>query len=383
MVRVLIIGQGYGASIFAVGVERIKAGEIECYGVPLKDELPIKINDIEIVGSYDVDDRKVGKTLYEVAKTYWNGNTPESLKEIVIKRGISLNSLKSLPIKGHGIEEELGLKGAIDRIVDEWKEMRPDVIVNTCTTESFTPFEKKDELMRAVEEGKKERLSGTQAYAYAAAKYAREVNGAAFINMIPVLIANDPAFVDLARESKLVIFGDDGATGATPFTADVLSHLAQRNRYVRDIVQFNIGGNLDFLSLTDEERNKSKEYTKSSIVKDILGYDAPHFIKPTGYLEPLGDKKFVAMHIEYVGFNGAMDEIFVTGRLNDSPALAGLIVDLVRLGKIALEKGEYGTVYPVNAFYMKKPGPKESKNIPRVIAYEKLREWAGLKPKFL
>ncbi|MHA1596115.1 MAG: inositol-3-phosphate synthase [Candidatus Asgardarchaeia archaeon] len=383
MVRVLIIGQGYGASIFAVGVERIKAGEIECYGVPLKDELPIKINDIEIVGSYDVDDRKVGKTLYEVAKTYWNGNTPESLKEIVIKRGISLNSLKSLPIKGHGIEEELGLKGAIDRIVDEWKEMRPDVIVNTCTTESFTPFEKKDGLMRAVEEGKKERLSGTQAYAYAAAKYAREVNGAAFINMIPVLIANDPAFVDLARESKLVIFGDDGATGATPFTADVLSHLAQRNRYVRDIVQFNIGGNLDFLSLTDEERNKSKEYTKSSIVKDILGYDAPHFIKPTGYLEPLGDKKFVAMHIEYVGFNGAMDEIFVTGRLNDSPALAGLIVDLVRLGKIALEKGEYGTVYPVNAFYMKKPGPKESKNIPRVIAYEKLREWAGLKPKFL
>ncbi|MHA1626283.1 MAG: inositol-3-phosphate synthase [Candidatus Asgardarchaeia archaeon] len=383
MVRVLIIGQGYGASIFAVGVERIKAGEIECYGVPLKDELPIKINDIEIVGSYDVDDRKVGKTLYEVAKTYWNGNTPESLKEIVIKRGISLNSLKSLPIKGHGIEEELGLKGAIDRIVDEWKEMRPDVIVNTCTTESFTPFEKKDGLMRAAEEGKKERLSGTQAYAYAAAKYAREVNGAAFINMIPVLIANDPAFVDLARESKLVIFGDDGATGATPFTADVLSHLAQRNRYVRDIVQFNIGGNLDFLSLTDEKRNKSKEYTKSSIVKDILGYDAPHFIKPTGYLEPLGDKKFVAMHIEYVGFNGAMDEIFVTGRLNDSPALAGLIVDLVRLGKIALEKGEYGTVYPVNAFYMKKPGPKESKNIPRVIAYEKLREWAGLKPKFL
>ena len=65
MVRILILGQGYGASIFAVGVERIKAGEIDCYGVPLKEELPIKIKDIEIVGSYDIDDGKVGKTLYE------------------------------------------------------------------------------------------------------------------------------------------------------------------------------------------------------------------------------------------------------------------------------------------------------------------------------
>lgn len=111
-----------------------------------------------------------------------------------------------------------------------------------------------------------------------------------FVNVIPTFIANDPAFVELAKENSLVVFGDDGATGATPFTADVLSHLAQRNRYVKDVAQFNIGGNMDFLALTDDGKNKSKEFTKSSIVKDILGYDAPHYIKPTGYLEPLGDK---------------------------------------------------------------------------------------------
>ncbi|MDK2983543.1 MAG: myo-inositol-phosphate synthase, partial [Thermococcaceae archaeon] len=58
-------------------------------------------------------------------------------------------------------------------------------------------------------------------------------------------------------------------------------------------------------------------------------------------------------------------------------------VDLVRLGKIAIEKKEFGTVYEVNAFYMKNPGPQKKGNIPRIIAHEKMRMWAGLKPKWL
>lgn len=68
MVRVVILGQGYVASIFASGLEKIKAGKMEPYGVPLADELPIKIKDIEIVGSYDVDSNKVGKDLYESSR---------------------------------------------------------------------------------------------------------------------------------------------------------------------------------------------------------------------------------------------------------------------------------------------------------------------------
>ncbi|WP_048055603.1 inositol-3-phosphate synthase [Methanotorris igneus] len=383
MVRALILGQGFVASIFAIGVERIKRGEIDCYGVPLANELPIKIEDIEIVGSYDVDKSKIGKTIYEVAKNYWDGEIPETLKNVTIRKGIHLRSLRNLPIEAEGLEDEMSLKEAVEKLVEEWKELKPDVIVNTCTTEAFVPFGNKEELIKAIEENNKDRLTATQVYAYAAALYAKEVGGAAFVNTIPTLIANDPAFVELAKECDLVIFGDDGATGATPLTADVLAHLAQRNRYVKDIAQFNIGGNNDFLALTDKERNKSKEYTKSSIVKDILGYDTPHYIKPTGYLEPLGDKKFISMHMEYISFNGAVDELIINGRINDSPALAGLLVDLVRLGKIAIDKKEFGTVYPVNAFYMKNPGPKDMPNIPRTIAYEKLRMWAGLKPRWL
>ncbi|ASI99094.1 inositol-3-phosphate synthase [Thermococcus celer] len=382
MVRVVILGQGYVASIFASGLEKIKAGKMEPYGVPLGDELPIKIRDVEIVGSYDVDASKVGKDLHDVVKAY-DPDAPESLKGITIRKGIHLGSLRNLPLKAVGLDDEMTLSEAVEHLVEEWKELKPDVIVNVCTTEAFVPFESREELERAIAEDRKDRLTAVQVYAYAAARYAKEVGGAAFVNAIPTLIANDPAFVELARESNLVVFGDDGATGATPLTADVLSHLAQRNRKVLDIAQFNIGGNNDFLALTDKERNRSKEFTKSSVVKDLLGYDAPHYIKPTGFLEPLGDKKFIAMHIEYVSFNGAHDEIVITGRINDSPALAGLLVDLVRLGKMAVEKKAFGTVYEVNAFYMKNPGPKEKPNIPRIIAHEKVRMWAGLKPRWL
>lgn len=376
MVKIIVIGQGLVATHFAVGLERLKMGLIKDYGVPLRDKLPIKYSELEIVGSYDVDDEKVGKSIYDIAlKIFDKEMIPEKLREITVKRGIHLDSLKGLPFKAHGREEGRSLLDAINELVDEWKELKPDVFINVITTEPVEPIGSIDEIEKRIREGK---VSASQAYAYAVAKYSREVKQAAFINAIPSPIANDPGFVELFGKSKGVVFGDDGATGATPLTADLLEHLAERNRRVIDIAQFNIGGNTDFLALDIPERNIMKKKTKSTIVEDILGYHVPNYIRPTGYLEPLGDKKFVAMIIEYYSFNGFKDEWYIVARINDSPALAGLLVDLVRLGKIAIDKGIYGTAYEVNAFYMKNPGPRNAKAIAKTIAYRKLLEWLGI-----
>ncbi len=377
MIKVVVLGQGYVGSVFAVGLERIKSGQIKPYGVPLGEELPYGISDLEIVGSYDVDNSKVNRTVAEVCKRYCDVESEGNLSKVSVRRGIHLGSLRNLPISAKGLEDGMSLRDAVNRIADEWDELDVDVIVNLCTTEAFKPFETEEEFLNCIEDDRRERLTASQVYFYAACLYSEKRGGAVFVNAIPTLLANDPTLLKFAEKNSLIVFGDDGATGATPLTADVLGHLAQRNRFVKHVVQFNIGGNTDFLALSDEERNRSKEFTKSSIVKDILGYDAPHFIKPTGYLEPLGDKKFVSMHVEYESFNGQVDEIIINARINDSPALAGLIVDLVRLGKIALDRKVRGTVYEVNAFYMKNPGPKESKNIPRILAYEKLKDWVN------
>ena len=73
--------------------------------------------------------------------------------------------------------------------------------------------------------------------------------------------------------------------------------------------------------------------------------------------------------------DGAMDELIINARINDSPALAGLIVDLIRLGKMAIERENFGTVYPVNAFYMKMPGPRDARTIPKIMGFEMVRDW--------
>ena len=378
MVKVVILGHGMAASHFAVGIERIKRGLVEPYGVPLANhDLQVNIDEIEIVGSYDVDEDKVGKTVYEVSKNLIGDEieVPESLRDIIIHEGVHLHSLDGLPIKAIGLEDTMTLSEAVNKLVEEWTDMDAEVFINVVTTEYTDPFEDVESLERVIEKSMIDKISASQFYAYAAYEYARSVKPIAFINLNPTPLANDPAFVELYKRVDSVILGDDGATGATPLTADLLEHLANRNRFVEFIVQFNIGGNLDFLSLTQPKKNIMKERTKSSIVEDILGYDAPHYIKPTGYLEPLGDKKFVSIHIGYKTFNGLNDSLYINARINDSPALAGYMVDLSRLGYLVVKKGFKGTVYEINAFYMKKPGPKEAHSIARIMAFHNLLNW--------
>ena len=374
MVRVVLLGMGMAASHFVVGLERIKAGEIEPYGVPLAGKLEKSISDIEVVAAYDVDESKVGKTVYEVAERQIGDVVPipDNLKKLRVLEGVHLGNLDRLGIRSRGLDYRMSLLEAAETLIDQWRELEPDVIINVITTEYADEIGSIEVLEERLAEG---RVSAGQFYAYVAAEYSRRHSPVAFVNLIPTPLANDDLYVKMYREAGGLILGDDGATGATPFTADVLEHLSERNRYVEFVVQFNIGGNLDFYALTDPDKNLMKEKTKSSIVEDILGYDAPHYIKPTGYLEPLGDKKFVSIHIEYKSFNGVRDSIYVNMRINDSPALAGYMVDLARLGRLALDAGYTGTIYEVNAFYMKKPGPKGGKSISRILAYQNMVRW--------
>ncbi|MEM2849345.1 MAG: myo-inositol-1-phosphate synthase [Candidatus Bathyarchaeia archaeon] len=365
-----MLGAGYVTTLFAVGLERLKRGEIEPYGVPLAGfDLGVDIEDIKVVACIDVDARKVGRTIYDIARRFYRlRSVPPTLKDVVVHPGIEMGFVKGLfPVSS------LDYGGSFQHSIEEMYEFigkaEPDVIVDATTTQYAEPFNEYRFLEEAVME---RRLTPTQLYAYLALKLMEEGKQLSYVNLIPTPIANDYAYVLAAKKFGGLILGDDGATGATPLTADILEHLRERNRRVLGVVQLNIGGNSDFKSLLDEKRNRAKEYTKSSIVEDILGYYTPSYIKPTGFLSSLGDKKFVSMHIEYTSFNSAKDEIIINMRINDSPALAGYMVDLVRLAKLALNAGLNGTIYDVNAFYMKKPGPPNSKNVARILAFERL-----------
>ncbi|QOJ79731.1 inositol-3-phosphate synthase [Infirmifilum lucidum] len=373
MIRTLVVGFGQVAANFVVGLERLKSGELEPYGVPLAGyDFGVGVDEVEIVGAIDVDERKVGRDLASIVEGFYGfKNPPRALREVYIYRGLGGEWVKNIfPVRSEEWGESLA------RVEDLFSELRPDVVLDVTTTQSAPAFSSREELEKAVASGS---AAPSQVYAYLALKASKRIGSLVYVNLNPTPVANAPAILELAEQCGCIVLGDDGATGATPLTADLLEHLRERNRRVYSIAQFNIGGNTDFLSLTDEKRSRAKEDTKSSIVKDILGYDAPHYIKPTGYLEPLGDKKFVAMHIWWESFNGAVDELVVIMRINDSPALAGLMVDLARIGWWLKSRGVKGTVYEVNAFYMKKPAPPGSRNVSRYRAYELLKEYLGVK----
>ncbi len=378
-IRTVLLGAGPGAAYFVAGIEKLKMGEIENYGIPFAGMFKsYRPEDIQVVGVFDVDNKKVGLDMYSLSsKMLGDSNIPKSLKDIEVLRGIHCNSLKGLPVDATGLDDIIGDAGvAINEFISLLNKLKPDVVVNIITTEKQVQVSNESEFLSV---GDTCKGGASISYAYASAEYSRLHNRVSFINLTPPLVANSPGAVSYFEKVGSLVFGDDAATGATPLTADMLEHMAERNRKVSSIAQFNIGGNMDFLSLTEAERNKSKENTKGSIVSDILGYDAPHYIKPTGFLEPLGDRKFIAMHIEYVGFGGFVDEIVVTGRINDKSNLAGTMASIIPITKALLDREYKGTISSVNKFFMKRPGPLGTRNVSRIIAYnDLLKELKGL-----
>ncbi|MGC9210414.1 MAG: inositol-3-phosphate synthase [Acidilobus sp.] len=369
-IRLVLLGAGAGASYYAAGLEKLKSKEIPPVGIPFAKELrPYSPEDVKIVGVIDVDVSKVGKDMYEIArKLVPYDELPKSLKDIHVERGVHCGSLKGLPVSALGLDDIIGDPvSGVEEVISLLSRLQPDVVVNVITTEPIAYAETQEEFVKLAPTC---RLGASMAYAYAVAEYSRKTGRkVAFVNLTPPPIANSTGVVKYYETVGSLVLGDDAATGATPLTADLLEHLAERGRRVLSVAQFNIGGNMDFLSLMEPERNHSKEVTKSSIVADILGYDVPHFIKPTGYLEPLGDRKFVAMHIEYMSFGGFRDEIIVNARINDKANLAGLVASIVPIAKVLLDRGISGTHAPTNRFFMKMPGPKGTKNVSRIAAY--------------
>lgn len=158
-VRVGIIGQGFVASTLALGLARIKEGEIGLNGIPLQNFIKsYRVEDVEIVSSIDVDSAKIGSPLAEVVRMYFPevSRRYESLDGVRISPGLHLGSTRNLPLKAVGIEEELGLESAIYEVVDSWDRCRVDVLVNLITTEYTEPPESFHHLHRLVRSGERD-----------------------------------------------------------------------------------------------------------------------------------------------------------------------------------------------------------------------------------
>ena len=126
-------------------------------------------------------------------------------------------------------------------------------------------------------------------------------------------------------------------------------------------MQLNVGGNSDFLNMLERERLESKKISKTNAVTSMLDYDMGAgnvHVGPSDYVPWLTDRKWAYIRMEGTSFGDVPLNIELKLEVWDSPNSAGIVIDAVRLAKLALNNGIAGALEGPSAYLMKSP-PKQ------------------------
>ena len=141
----------------------------------------------------------------------------------------------------------------------------------------------------------------------------------------------------------------------------MLQELAfSRGHKVKCHIQRNIGGNTDFLNMTDMSRLKSKKVSKENVIKSqntIRNISDDSFLHagPSEYIRYHGDNKIANFHLELEGFMGSPVVLDAQLSVIDSPNSAGVVIDAIRYLKVAKELNIVGSLRGPSAFTQKTP----------------------------
>jgi myo-inositol-1-phosphate synthase len=349
-VRVAIVGVGNCASSFIQGVEYYKDANSADFvpGLMHVDLGGYHVNDIKFTAAFDIDADKVGKDLSEAI---WRGQN-NTLKfsdvpkmDIEVHRGMTHDGLgKYLKEK---IQKAPGETADIEGIL---RDTQTDVVV------SYLPVGSEDATKWYVEQ------------ALAA--------GCGFVNCIPVFIAREPYWQKRFKKAGLPIIGDDikSQVGATIVHRTLARLFRERGVRLERTSQLNVGGNMDFYNMLERERLESKKISKTNAVTSMLDYELPPddvYIGPSDYIPWLEDRKWAHIRLEGKSFGGVPLNMEMKLEVWDSPNSAGIVIDAVRLCKLALNNGIGGSLVGPSSYLMKSP-PKQ---VPDPVAHDLTEEF--------
>lgn len=184
--------------------------------------------------------------------------------------------------------------------------------------------------------------------------------GVAFVNCVPVFIANDPDVAARFSDASLPIIGDDirSQVGATIVHQRLVELFAERGCTIRSTYQLNVGGNTDFLNMMDRGRLADKKSSKTRAVQrqnsiDLL--DGNTHIGPSDYVPSQADRKIAFIRIDASGFGGVPMSLDLKLEVEDSPNSAGVVLDAIRHAGVALRNGVGGVLDAASSYYMKSP----------------------------
>jgi len=336
-VRVAIIGVGNCANSLLQGVEYYKDADPGKFvpGLMHVDLGGYHVRDIEFTAAFDVAKGKVGTDLSEAIwaspnDTYKFADVPKT--GVTVSRGMTHDGLGKY--LSDIVEKAPGDTDDVSRIL---RETGTDVVVNYLPVGS--------------EEATK--------------WYAEQIlqAGCAMVNCMPVFIAKGGHFQRRFEDAGLPIIGDDikSQVGATITHRVLTSLFRERGVHLDRTMQLNVGGNSDFLNMLERERLVSKKISKTNAVTSMLDYDMGErnvHVGPSDYVPWLTDRKWAYIRMEGTSFGDVPLNIELKLEVWDSPNSAGIVIDAVRLAKLALNNGIAGALEGPSAYLMKSP-PKQ------------------------
>ncbi len=333
-VRVAIVGVGNCANSLLQGVEYYKDADDDKFvpGLMHVNLGGYHVRDIEFTAAFDVTTDKVGKDLADAIWAHPNDTIKfADVKKtgIVVNRGMTHDGL------GKYISEIVTkAPGETDDIVGILNETKTDVVV------SYLPV-------------------GSEMAAKWYAEQCLEA-GVALVNCMPVFIARENYWQKRFEEKGLPIIGDDikSQVGATITHRVLTSLFRERGVHLDRTMQLNVGGNSDFLNMLERSRLESKKISKTNAVTSMLDYDLGEgnvHVGPSDHVPWLTDRKWAYIRMEGSSFGDVPLNMELKLEVWDSPNSAGIVIDAVRLAKLALNNGIAGALEGPSSYLMKSP----------------------------
>ncbi len=339
-IRIAIVGVGNCASSLIQGLEYykdVKGSDDIVPGLMHNSLGGYLISDIKPVAAFDIDRRKVGKDLSEAI--FADPNCTKKLadvpqQDVEVMKGEVLDGVAPHMKDFFKVDER---QEPVD-VAAVLKKSKVDVLIN------YLPV-------------------GSEEAAKYYASRALEA-GCGFINCIPVFIASNEQWADKFKMAELPLIGDDikSLVGATIIHRALTHTIVDRGAKIESTYQLNIGGNTDFRNMTDQSRLTSKKISKTESISSQIPYDAYVYAGPNGCIDCLNDNKICHLKIDFKLFGDVPAYIDLKLSVEDSPNSAGVVVDAIRVAKIALDRNIGGPIIPASAYFMKHP-PSQMRDV--------------------
>ena len=340
-IRVALVGLGNCFSGLIQGIEYYRKNPSqEVIGI-IHDKLrDYSIHDIEFVAGFDVAENKIGKpvngAIYESPNMVdWIDKNDMPKTDGMVYESPALDGVgiwvenKVKPIQSDKSESELAEE--IKKVI---KDTRVEIIV------SYLPV-------------------GSEKATQFWANICLETN-TAFVNCMPAFIASDKEWAQKFKDKNIPIIGDDikGQVGATIVHRTLARLCDERGTKIEKTYQINVGGNTDFLNMKEQDRLVSKRISKTESVQSQLTDrldDEQIYVGPSDFIPFLGNTKLMFMRIEGRQWANIPYNMEVRLEVDDKANSAGIVIDAIRLAKIALDRGMGGPIIPASAYLMKHP----------------------------